>query len=46
MNINDVLDALQSHIKSLHNEALRRQDLPSYKQSEGGSFADYYVLYC
>lgn len=43
LTVDQVLDALQSHIKSLRNEALRRRDLLGCKQSEGESFADFYV---
>ncbi|ROT69962.1 hypothetical protein C7M84_011804, partial [Penaeus vannamei] len=43
LTVDQVLDALQSHIKSLRNEALRRRDLFGCKQSDGESFADFYV---
>lgn len=43
LTVDQVLDALQSHIKSLRNEALRRRDLLGCKQSDGESFADFYV---
>lgn len=41
--VNEVLDTLQTHIKGLRNEALRRRELLSCKQQEGESFADFYV---
>ncbi|XP_064121783.1 uncharacterized protein LOC135226273 [Macrobrachium nipponense] len=41
--VDEVLEALQSHIKGLRNEVLRRRELLSCKQSEGESFADFYV---
>ena len=39
----EVLDALEAYIKSLRNEAIRRRELLSCRQSEGESFNDYYV---
>ncbi|XP_066953187.1 uncharacterized protein [Macrobrachium rosenbergii] len=41
--VDEVLDALQSHIKGLRNEVLRRRELLSCKQMEGESFTDFYV---
>jgi len=41
--VEQVLDFLQEHIKSLRNEALRRRELLSCKQLEGESFSDFYV---
>ena len=41
--VEEVLDALQGHIKSLHNEALHRRKLLGRKQFEGESFSDFYV---
>lgn len=41
--VHEVLDALESHIKGLRNEALRRRELLSCRQLEGESFADFYV---
>ena len=42
-SVEEVLDALQQHIKSLRNEALRRRELLSCKQLEGEPFSDFYV---
>ncbi|XP_068230979.1 uncharacterized protein [Palaemon carinicauda] len=42
-SVDEVLDALQLHIKELRNEVLRRRELLSCKQMEGESFADFYV---
>ncbi|XP_066940974.1 uncharacterized protein [Macrobrachium rosenbergii] len=42
-SVDEVLDALQSHIKGLRNEVLRRRELLSCKQMEGESFSDFYV---
>ena len=41
--VEEVLDALQGHIKSLRNETLRRRELLGCKQFEGESFSDFYV---
>ncbi|XP_068222164.1 uncharacterized protein [Palaemon carinicauda] len=41
--VEEVLDELQDHVKSLRNEALRRRELLSCKQFEGESFSDFYV---
>ena len=43
MTVDEVLNALQCHIKGLRNEALRRRELLRCKQLEGESFADFYV---
>ncbi|XP_068204834.1 uncharacterized protein [Palaemon carinicauda] len=42
-SVDEVLDALQLHIKELRNEVLRRRELLSCKQMKGESFADFYV---
>ena len=42
-SVEEVLDALQLHIRGLRNEVLRQRELLSCKQLEGESFADYYV---
>ncbi|XP_068227911.1 uncharacterized protein [Palaemon carinicauda] len=41
--VEEVLDELQDHVKSLRNEALHRRELLSCKQFEGESFSDFYV---
>ena len=41
--VNEVLDILQTHIKSQRNEAIRRWELFTCKQMEGESFDDFYV---
>ena len=41
--VEEVLDALQEHIKSLRNEALRRREMLSCKQLEGEPFSDFYI---
>ncbi|XP_068246738.1 uncharacterized protein [Palaemon carinicauda] len=41
--VEEVLDELQDHVKSLRKEALRRRELLSCKQFEGESFSDFYV---
>ena len=41
--VEEVLDVLQAHVKSLRNEALRRRELLSCKQLEGETFSDFYV---
>ena len=38
--VEEVLDALQGHIKSLRNEALRRRELLGCKQFEGEFFSN------
>ncbi|XP_068224072.1 uncharacterized protein [Palaemon carinicauda] len=42
--VEEVLDELQDHVKSLRNEALRRRELLSCKQFQGESFSEFYVL--
>ena len=39
--VEEVLDALQEHIKSLRNEALRRREMLSCKQLEGEPFVTF-----
>ncbi|MPC70124.1 hypothetical protein E2C01_064363 [Portunus trituberculatus] len=41
--VEEVLDMLQNHIKSLRNEALHHRELLSCKQREGEIFSDFYV---
>ncbi|XP_050705846.1 uncharacterized protein LOC126991139 [Eriocheir sinensis] len=41
--VTEVLDALEAHIKSKTNEAIRRRDLFSCKQAAGETFDDFYV---
>ncbi|XP_066974188.1 uncharacterized protein [Macrobrachium rosenbergii] len=45
LSVNEVLDALQEHIKSLHNENLHCRELLTCKQLEGESFSDFYTRY-
>ncbi|XP_068229364.1 uncharacterized protein [Palaemon carinicauda] len=42
-SVDEVLDALQLHIKELMNEVLHQRELLSCKQMQGESFADFYV---
>jgi len=41
--VDEVVDALELHIKGLRNEAIRRRELLSCRQMEGETFADFYV---
>ncbi|KAK8372371.1 hypothetical protein O3P69_020950 [Scylla paramamosain] len=41
--VDEVVDALELHIKGLRNEALRRRELFSCRQMEAETFADFYV---
>ena len=42
-SVDEVLDSLQSHFKSLRNEALRRRELLCCKQAKGETVSDFYV---
>ncbi|XP_068246810.1 uncharacterized protein [Palaemon carinicauda] len=41
--VEEVLDELQDHVKSVRNKALRQRELLSCKQFKGESFSDFYV---
>lgn len=42
-SVDEVLDALQKHIKDSSNEALRRRAFTTCKQATGEAFADFFV---
>ena len=41
--VEEVLDALQEHMKSLRNKAVRRREMLSCKQLESEPFSDFYI---
>lgn len=43
MTVQQILDALQSHFRSLQNEVIQRRDLMSCRQAEGETFQAFYT---